>query len=171
MTKFELQLALANIAEMQHLQSWFNSSEEQQSWGGDNFDYPCSELRFLELLCRTGTRSYSLFSTEDNQLIGFGQICDRFGCHHLARLVIAPEFRGQGYAKTLIAELIIQALQQQPRTISLYVHRHNTVALKCYQSLGFTISAPPEQENARLHFMTLSATDALQYANTYLQQG
>lgn len=165
-----LQLALANIAEMQLLQSWFHSADEQQSWGGDNFDYPCSELRFLELLCRTGTQSYSLLNTLTGQLVGFGQICDRFGCHHLARLVIAPDARGQGLAKVLIAELIIQALQQQLRTISLYVHRHNTIAVQCYKSLGFMLSPPPEQENIRLYFMTLQAEQALQCANNYLLQ-
>jgi ribosomal protein S18 acetylase RimI-like enzyme len=170
MTKMVLQLALANIAEMQLLQSWFHSADEQQSWGGDNFDYPCSELRFLELLCRTGTQSYSLLNTLTGQLVGFGQICDRFGCHHLARLVIAPDARGQGLAKVLIAELIIQALQQQPRTISLYVHRHNSIAVQCYQSLGFMLSPPPEQENIRLYFMTLQAEQALQCANNYLLQ-
>ena len=165
-----LQLALANIAEMQLLQSWFHSADEQQSWGGDNFDYPCSELRFLELLCRTGTQSYSLLNALTGQLVGFGQICDRFGCHHLARLVIAPDARGQGLAKVLIAELIIQALQQQLRTISLYVHRHNSIAVQCYQSLGFMLSPPPEQENIRLYFMTLQAEQALQCANNYLLQ-
>ncbi|MCD1598020.1 GNAT family N-acetyltransferase [Rheinheimera aquimaris] len=170
MTKMVLQLALANIAEMQLLQSWFHSADEQQSWGGDNFDYPCSELRFLELLCRTGTQSYSLLNTLTGQLVGFGQICDRFGCHHLARLVIAPDARGQGLAKVLIAELIIQALQQQLRTISLYVHRHNSIAVQCYQSLGFMLSPPPEQENIRLYFMTLQAEQALQCANNYLLQ-
>lgn len=170
MTKMVLQLALANIAEMQRLQSWFHSADEQQSWGGDNFDYPCSELRFLELLCRTGTQSYSLLNTLNGRLVGFGQICDRFGCHHLARLAIAPDARGQGLAKALIAELIIQALQQQQRTISLYVHRHNTIAVQCYKSLGFTISTAPEQESPRLYFMTLQAPQALQCANDYLLQ-
>lgn len=170
MASITAQLALANIAEMQQLQSWFHSADEQQSWGGDNFDYPCSELRFLELLCRTGTQSYSLLSIQDGALIGFGQICDRFSCHHLARLVIAPDARGLGLAKVLIAELIIQALQQQQRTVSLYVHRHNTVAIRCYKKLGFIVSPPPEHESPRLYFMTLPVEQALQCANDYLQQ-
>lgn len=163
------QLVLAGLAHMQQLQSWFASAQQQQSWGGDNFDYPCTELRFLELLCRPGTQSFSLL-TQDDSFIGFGQICDRFACHHLARLAIKPELRGQGLAKTLIFELIIKALMQQQRTISLYVHRHNTIALRCYHSLGFNISPPPEQENQRLYFMTLTADAAISAANAYLQQ-
>jgi ribosomal protein S18 acetylase RimI-like enzyme len=164
-----IQLALASIAEMQQLQRWFHSAEQQQSWGGDNFDYPCSELRFLELLCRPGTQSFSLLA-DDGTLLGFGQICDRFNCHHLARLVIKPELRGQGLAKVLLFELIIQALSRQQRTISLYVHRHNAIALQCYRSMGFQLSPPPEQENQRLYFMTLTPEAAIRDANHYLQQ-
>lgn len=164
------QLALANIAEMVQLQSWFQSAEQQQSWGGDNFDYPCNELRFLELLCRPATQSYSLSDTDSGLLLGFGQLCDRFERYHLARLVIHPQHRGKGLARQLIFELIIQALSQQQRDISLYVHRHNKVAVQCYSSLGFIPDRPPEQENPRLYFMTLSAADAINRANDYLAQ-
>uniref|UniRef100_A0A486XR70 Aminoglycoside N6'-acetyltransferase n=1 Tax=Rheinheimera sp. BAL341 TaxID=1708203 RepID=A0A486XR70_9GAMM len=164
------QLALASIAEMCQLRSWFLNAAEQQSWGGDNFDYPCSELQFLALLCRPGTQSYSLLAQPDSVLQGFGQLCDRFGCHHLARLVIKPSLRGQGLAKILIFELIIEALKQQRRNISLYVHRHNAIALQCYQSLGFIIAEPPEAENTRLYFMKLTAEQALAAAELYLQQ-
>jgi len=164
------QLVMASVGEMLQLQHWFSNAEQQQSWGGDNFDYPCTELRFLQLLCRPGTKSYSLLDSNTSEVLGFGQICDRFNCHHLARLVIQPQQRGKGLAKALITELIIQALGGQCRDISLYVHRHNTTALQCYTSLGFKISPPPEAENERLYFMTLPADDAIASVNLYLQQ-
>ena len=164
------QLAIASLKQMSQLRGWFHSAAEQQSWGGDNFDYPCNDARFLELLCRSGTQSYSLLTPDGAELLGFGQLCDRFGCHHLARLVINPEYRGQGLAKTLIFALISQALSQQRRDISLYVHRHNTVALQCYQTLGFIIAAAPEQENTRLYFMKLDADSAVAAARRYVQQ-
>lgn len=164
------QLVLASVAEMLQLQSWFTSAEQQQSWGGDNFDYPCTELYFLQQLCRPGTQSYSLVDSDTGTLLGFGQLCDRFGCHHLARLVIHPNHRRKGLAKALIGELIIQALGQQRRNISLYVHRHNNVALQCYTGLGFKRSTPPEAENPRLYFMTLAADMAIDNVNHYLLQ-
>jgi RimJ/RimL family protein N-acetyltransferase len=164
-----VQLVLASVGEMQQLQSWFNNAGQQHSWGGDNFCYPCSASQFLSQLCRPATDSYSLITTENASLVGFGQICDRFGCHHLARLVIAPSFRGQGLAKALICELIIKALSQQPRTFSLYVHRHNTIAVKLYTDIGFVITTQPEAENKRLFFMTLSPEQALKLTNSYLQ--
>lgn len=163
------QLVLASVTQLCQLQRWFNNAEQQHSWGGDNFDYPCTETRFLALLCRPGTQSYALVAPDSDKLLGFGQLCDRFGCHHLARLVIKPSLRGQGLAKRLIHELIITALSQQRRNISLYVHRHNQVAVKCYQRLGFVFSPPPEIENDRLFFMTLPADAAIARANAYLQ--
>mgnify|MGYP006146466103 CR=1 FL=1 len=162
------QLVLASVGEMLQLQHWFSSAEQQQSWGGDNFDYPCTELRFLQLLCRPGTQSYSLLDSDNNTVLGFGQVCDRFGCHHLARLVIAPTHRGKGLARTLIYELFIKALAEQPKPFSLYVHRHNTLALQLYIALGFVITAPPEPENQRLHFMTLEAATAHTLVQGYL---
>lgn len=164
------QLVLASVGEMLQLQHWFGSAEQQQSWGGDNFDYPCSEPRFLQLLCSPNAQSYSLLDSENSTLLGFGQVCDLFNYHHLARLAIHPNHRGKGLAKALINELIIQALSQQYRNISLYVHRHNNIALQCYASLGFEISPPPEDESPRLYFMTLQAEEAITRVNCYLQQ-
>ena len=164
------QLVLASINEMSLLRSWFNNAEQQQSWGGDNFVYPCSELQFFQQLCRPNTQSYSLINSHNGELLGFGQLCDRFGCHHLARLVIAPQLRGQGLAKKLIIEMIIQALSMQQRDISLYVHRHNSTALQCYKRLGFNITMPPEMENTRLYFMTLPLEAAQSQVTQYVQQ-
>ncbi len=165
-----MQLVLASVSEMQQLQSWFSCAEQQHSWGGDNFAYPCSELQFLAQLCRPGTDSYSLIAEDSGTLLGFGQICDRFGCHHLARLVIAPAARGQGLAKALLCELFIKALCQQQRAFSLYVHRHNQIAVKLYSALGFVMAPPPEAANERLFFMTLSAEQAIARANDYLSR-
>ncbi|MBZ9612010.1 GNAT family N-acetyltransferase [Rheinheimera maricola] len=163
-------LAVTSMSELSQLRNWFQNAEQQQSWGGDNFVYPCSEQQFLQLLCRPGTQSYSLLDRHSGKLLGFGQLCDRFGCHHLARLVIAPPHRGQGLAKQLIFALIMQALSTQQRDISLYVHRHNVVALQCYNRLGFNITTPPEEDNARLYFMTLPADTAKVSVAQYLTQ-
>lgn len=164
------QLVQASVSEMRQLQSWFNNAGQQHSWGGDNFTYPCTEQQFLSLLNRPATDSYSLIDADSANLVGFGQICDRFGCYHLARLIIAPDYRGQGLAKTLLCELFIKARQQPSRPFSLYVHRHNQIAVELYRKMGFAVTAPPEAENARLFFMTLNADQAEVLANNYLSQ-
>ena len=173
MTKHHLacHLVRASRTEMLQLQSWFNSAEQQHSWGGDNFFYPCSAAEFLSQLCRPNTSSYSLIAEQDGRLLGFGQICDRFGCHHLARLIIAPQERGVGLAKILLYELMIKAQSESSRPLSLYVHRHNDIALNLYRRIGFTIQPQPETENDRLYFMTLSQQQTKSLLQTYLQIG
>uniref|UniRef100_UPI004047D95E GNAT family N-acetyltransferase n=1 Tax=Rheinheimera sp. TaxID=1869214 RepID=UPI004047D95E len=161
-------LVLASQYEMQQLQRWFNNAEQLHNWGGDSFDYPYTAQQFIAQLCRPATQSYSLITGHAAQWVGFGQLCDRFGCHHLARLVIAPTHRGKGLARTLIYELFIKALAEQPKPFSLYVHRHNTLALQLYIALGFVITPPPEPKNPRLHFMTLEAGAANALVQGYL---
>ncbi|MDX3772791.1 GNAT family N-acetyltransferase [Chromatiaceae bacterium AAb-1] len=162
-------LTLSGAEELIELKSWFSSAEQQHSWGGDDFEYPCTLPVFLQHLCRPGADCYSLLSTDAQQsMLGFGQICDRFGKHHLARLAIHPAHRGQGLARVLICELMLNALAHQPLDFSLYVHRHNSVALHCYQSLGFQFAAQPEMDNDRLYFMVLPAEQAIKICQTYL---
>ena len=163
-------LVLASQHEMQQLQRWFNNAEQLHIWGGDSFDYPCTAQQFIAQLCRPASQSYSLITANTSHLVGFGQLCDRFGCHHLARLVIAPTHRGKGLARTLIYELFIKALAEQQKPFSLYVHRHNTLALQLYIALGFVVTPPPEAENPRLYFMTLGVETAQVLLQGYLTE-
>lgn len=162
-------LTLSGAEELMQLKSWFHSAEQQHSWGGDDFIYPCTLPVFLQNLCRPGAESYSLLSAETTRpMLGFGQLCDRFDKHHLARLIVNPSMRGQGLAKVLICELMLSGLAQEERDFSLYVHRHNSVALGCYRSLGFKLASQPEMENDRLYFMTLATEQAVSICQAYL---
>lgn len=162
-------LVQASVAEMLSLQHWFTSAEQQQSWGGDSFSYPCTADVFLSQLCRPATTSFSLICQHSSELLAFGQLCDRFGFHHLARIAVAPLHRGTGLSRVLLAELMLKAFAETPRSFSLYVHRHNVTAVALYTSFGFEMSATPEAENERLYFMTLSEVRARQITAAYLR--
>lgn len=162
-------LVQASVAEMLSLQQWFSSAEQQQSWGGDSFSYPCNADVFLSQLCRPATTSFSLICQQSGELLAFGQLCDRFGCHHLARIAVAPPHRGTGLSRVLLTELMLKALADTPRAFSLYVHRHNLPAIALYTSVGFVVSKAPEAENERLYFMTLSEDSARQLTKAYLR--
>lgn len=153
---------------MLSLRQWFASAEQQQIWGGDSFSYPCTADAFLLQLQRPSTQSYSLICQNTGELLAFGQICDRFGYNHLARIAVSPEHRRLGLSAVLITELMLKALADTPRAFSLYVHRHNLPAVTLYTSIGFTLSAAPEAENTRLYFMTLSETHARELTDAYL---
>lgn len=168
MIKPDIQLLPASLDELFQLQSWFRSAEQTHTWAGDNFPYPAHFSRFLQHLCPHGTASYVLLQKPEQIMLGFGQLCDRFGKHHLARLVINPQLRGQGLAKRLICELMLAGLAKQQRDFSLYVHRHNKIALNCYQRLGFQFAEQPEAENKQLFFMVISFADTIHLCRQYL---
>ena len=51
---------------------------------------------------------------------------------------VKPEFRGKGYGKQLLEE-IIAFLKPKNRSIFLYVDSDNTIAIKLYTSVGFRL--------------------------------
>lgn len=129
-------------------------------WGGEGFVYPIQRQQFLQQLHKPDTSSYIL--EQQDSLVGFGQICQRFGKNHLARLLILPDARGQRLSYVLVLSLISRALQQNGKLdFSLFVFRHNAVAIHCYQQLGFNITTQPGPEHNGLYFMQLSYEDAV----------
>lgn len=149
------------------LMSLFQDAAQLQQWGGEGFMFPTRRPQFLSRLLLPDTQSFELL-TPDGKLVGFGQLCDRFGCHHLARLLIVPSARGQGYAAVLIKQLIAAGFRENKhKAISLYVFADNKRALNCYQKLGFQPARQPAEPRADLLFMQLTN----QAAHQLLQSG
>jgi ribosomal protein S18 acetylase RimI-like enzyme len=149
------------------LMSQFQNAGQLQQWGGEGFMYPPRRPQFLSRLLLPDTQSYELVNPA-GKLIGFGQLCDRFSCHHLARLLIVPAERGQGYASILIKQLIAAGLREDKhKAVSLYVFATNQRALNCYQKLGFQPARQPAEPRADLLFMQLTN----QAAHALIQHG
>jgi GNAT superfamily N-acetyltransferase len=160
-TSAACQLFEANIDDCLEISRCFKDLSAITEWGGEGFVFPVQQQQFLLQLHRPDTSSYLL--KQQAATIGFGQICQRFGKHHLARLLVLPEARGKNLSYALLLSLICRALQQNSKLdFSLFVFRHNTVALHCYQQLGFKITAQPGPEHPGLYFMQLSCDDARQ---------
>lgn len=126
------------------LLSWFESQHDIYYWGGPGLTYPidlesfAKQIRFREL------DSYGLVDCS-GQLLGFGQFYRRLNRHHLGRLAVAPDQRGKGLSKPLIAGLVKQAERKLGSAeASLFVMADNIPALKSYQSLGFEQRPYPE---------------------------
>ena len=155
------QLYEASVDDCLEVSQCFGDLKEITEWGGEGFLYPVQHHQFLLQLHRPDTCSYVL--KRQNTIVGFGQICQRFGKHHLARLFILPEERNQGLSYILIVSLMCRALQQNKRLdFSLFVFRDNARAIHCYQKLGFKISPQPGPEHPGLYFMHLTAEHATQ---------
>lgn len=153
-------LSQASIEDCLYIARQFSSQTELTDWGGEGFIYPMKRQQFLQQLFKPQTRSYILSS---NQTCGFGQICERFDKHHLARLLICAPFRQKRYSYVLVLCLIQKALKQQNRLdFSLFVFKHNQAAIQCYQKLGFEIAPQPMAEHPSLYFMVLRYQKAQQ---------
>lgn len=156
LTSASLSLLPARSDQLWQLKLLFRSAAEVTQWGGEGFRFPLQQQQFLQQLQLSDTQAYLLVNA-DKQPVAFGQICDRFHKIHLARLLVFPQFRGQGLSKQLITALIGQGLQDWPeREASLYVYRNNHIAIASYQKLGFTPAPQPATPRTDLHFMTLN---------------
>ncbi len=158
------QLKSASIDDCLALRAHFTNLAEVTRWGGEGFQYPLQKHAFLQKLLLPDTQSFVLYRGKEQ--VGFGQLCARFGRHHLARLLIFPKFRRQGLSQALLQGLIkVATVQNQRLEFSLYVFLSNTIAIASYLKVGFTPAEQPAAVRDDLAFMTLNPTDA----KTYLQ--
>jgi GNAT superfamily N-acetyltransferase len=154
------QLSPASLDDCLEISRCFQDKASITEWGGEGFVFPVQQQQFLLQLHRPQTRCFVL--KNESVAVGFGQICQRFGKHHLARLLVLPAARGQKLSYGLILSLIFEALQLNLKLdFSLFVFRHNTIAIHCYQQLGFQISKQPGPEHPGLYFMQLSYAKAI----------
>ncbi len=157
--KHNYELHKAGIDDCLFISRCFQNSAELSQWGGDGFVFPVNKLQFLHQLHKPDTESYRLVL--GCTIVGFGQICDRFAKHHLARLLVMPGHRGQQLSYVLLLCLMARALQQNPKLdFSLFVFKHNLLAAHCYKQLGFKETKQPGTSNPDLIFMQLSNQQA-----------
>lgn len=137
------QLIPAQAIHLIPLMSWFKDETSLRQWGGPHMRFPIRSRRFKKDIRWPELASFLMIPQTANEqdhfhYTGFGQVYQRLNRHHLGRLVIHPEHRGQGLGKTLIELLLEQAQREMPLSqSSLFVYRHNTGAVKCYSDMGF----------------------------------
>ena len=111
-------------------------------------DYPTRENAVCDF------RNENLYIFEDNnKIIGacsvetdsifenndFWKINDGTQCE-ITRIVIAPEYQGNGYAKIMLEKLIETLVEKGCKSIHLFVAKSNIPALETYKSLKFDFS-------------------------------
>jgi ribosomal protein S18 acetylase RimI-like enzyme len=153
-----MEIARTRLADIETLKSWFPDKEAGYAWGGPGLRFPFTHESFLEDMQWEKMPSYSLLD-DSGQLGGFGQFYEKSGRCHLARLVVAPQLRGQGQGQWFIARLMETGMQQLGKNAcSLFVIASNVRALKCYTALGFEKAAYPaeQQRFADIEFMVFN---------------
>lgn len=120
---------------------WIDSEELNYQWGGPNFNFPlnrkqlddhCAKPEVIPLVfVHKGINAgyVELFKLSESR----SRVC---------RVFVSNDFRGQGIAKLMLQQLIELAhIDHNAQVLSLAVFERNTVAKKCYESLGFQVTS------------------------------
>jgi len=74
---------------------------------------------------------------------------------HIATIAIHPDFRGRGYGKQLLGEVLRQSIQRGARLATLEVRASNLAAQKMYHWFGFSTVG------RRIHYYRDNYEDAI----------
>lgn len=135
-----MQIRAATESHLEEVASWFESPQSCLFWAGPGLRYP-----FNLSSLRAGIQYDlvpSLAFLKGSEPLGFGQYyCSGARCQ-LARIAVAPRYRGFGFGAMIVRELCRRGCGTTGSPVcSLYVYSDNLPALNLYRSLGFT-SAP-----------------------------
>jgi ribosomal protein S18 acetylase RimI-like enzyme len=120
--------------------AWVPDAPALRLWAGPRPVHPINPAALWTVIDGHADTTYVL-ATSAGEIAAFGQILRKEGNRaHLARLIVSPAVRRQGYGRALCLALMRRARQIQVplESFSLNVYPENTVALHLYRSLGFT---------------------------------
>lgn len=127
------------------LASWFTSLPEVVQWGGSHVSYPLTAADMDAMLREGRSQPPSRrcwMAYRDDTPVGHAQLAYewRDGNARLGRIAIAPDARGQGLARPMVALMIDEAFRAPSiERLELNVYMFNTPAIRTYQALGFTL--------------------------------
>ena len=134
----------AIAADIYELMRWFPKSDDVHVWGGPWFQFPFTRETFIKDV-HWGKMASLCLCDPSRRVVAFGQLYERDGRIHLARLVVIPDMRGHGVGRRLIEMLMTAGQAMFPGDeYSLFVFRENKPAYECYKSLGFEITDYPD---------------------------
>ncbi|QOL16847.1 GNAT family N-acetyltransferase [Dickeya dianthicola] len=145
-------------ADYPRLIRWIDSAELNLLWGGPTYSFPLTAAQLADHLANPQFVPY-LFEHQGD-VVGFVELYQVEPRHsRLCRVFIDPAYRGRGLAREMLQAAIRQAAQRfEAQTVSLSVFTHNRSALRCYQSLGFHITAAAPFGDQGLELTTMCLT-------------
>lgn len=140
-----MEFRLTKESDILPLSLWFTTQTQVQNWAGPLVRFPLVLEQLKKDISWSLIPSYSLL--ENDELVGFIQIFDRFECLHIGRVAINPTKRGKGYAIKLMHELF-KVYENSNKNYSLFVYKDNLNAINLYKKLDFRVcDSMTEYEN------------------------
>jgi ribosomal-protein-alanine N-acetyltransferase len=123
--------------------SWSPTVEVLHHWAGPSARWPATQESFWEDINNADATTFALVAV-DAGVVGLGQVRYREKTYgHLARVIVSPQHRGQGFGRILCSALMREAPKLHAITgYSLWVYSDNTAAIHLYESLGYVRSIP-----------------------------
>lgn len=127
------------------LASWFSSLQQVVQWGGSHLSFPLTQDDASHMLAEGQTTPPSrLCWMVDRGDTAIGHVQLAYDWHdgnaRLGRVAIAPNQRGQGLARPMVALMIDEAFRTPGiERLELNVYTFNTPAIHTYQALGFVM--------------------------------
>lgn len=138
----EQRIRLENFSETDFdtLISWVKDEKELVQFAGQIFQFPLTAEQLKEYLKDKNRHPFKIVLNTSNTVIGH---CEAYQTSNdtvkLCRIIIGDKsYRGQGLGYEATKELINWCIENlRPKTIELNVYDFNTIAIKCYEKLGF----------------------------------
>ena len=118
--------------------NWIPDEEFNLLWGGPLYKWPITVEQIAEHQRKAEVNSFWLVSEDEK--VGFIELFKVSDTEYrLCRIIISEQAgRGKGYGKHLV-QLAVRHAQEKlgAEVISLAVFEQNSLAIKCYESIGF----------------------------------
>jgi RimJ/RimL family protein N-acetyltransferase len=125
------------------LASWFQTEAEAVQWAGPTVTAPLDDTQ-LQAMLDEGRSDPPVrlcwMARQGDRIVGHAQLGFdwRNGNARLSRVAVAPEARGQGFAKPMLALVVARAFAfPEIERVDLNVYPFNGPALRTYVGLGF----------------------------------
>ncbi|WP_343283921.1 GNAT family N-acetyltransferase [Vibrio sp. Of14-4] len=120
-----------------YLINWINSEKLNYQWGGPTFRFPLDNTQLNQHY--TQANVFPFIFTKEGKAVGYVELVQvSEELCRICRVFVPNHVRGNGIAKLMLKQLIKQAKERHHvKTLSLLVFETNTIAKRCYESLGF----------------------------------
>lgn len=138
-----MELRSSTESDLEAVIAWIGNANDCLTWAGPDVIFPIIPNALKNQIGYTADNSFCLL--DETSRVAFGQLIQKGENHyHLARIIVAPADRGQGYGRKICEYLIKMAHDHGSRLLTLNVYRDNQKAVRLYRHIGFNPAPPPD---------------------------